>query len=326
MLDNIEAQLSSRWKRLVAELRSSGESTCPISCRSRVSNWPTSSAPAAPGPRLRRDSGLPTRDGGPPRGSCSRRVRSLAHVDDQASTATAYRPLLDDDAPAYSELSRPSKLCPNAAVLALAGRRLRVLRRGPRGPAALKPAVRDELRASSTWHSTRTRHATFAPQGPLAGLSLRIHARYQREEILAALDHATLDRVPSVFREGVLRSDQWNADAFLITLKKSETDFSPTTMYQDYAISPTLFHWESQSTTSSPSPTGRRYIHHWELGSSILLFTRDRKTNAMGTAPYMFLGPATYVSHTGDRPMAITWKLENPMPMDMFIAASVAVS
>ena len=31
----------------------------------------------------------------------------------------------------------------------------------------------------------------------------------------------------------------------------------------------------------------------------------------MGTEPYMFLGPANYVSHTGDRPIAITWQLEN---------------
>ena len=97
-------------------------------------------------------------------------------------------------------------------------------------------------------------------------------------------------------------------------------------MYQDYAISPDLFHWESQSTTSADSKTGQRYIHHEELGSSILLFTRERKTDAMGTSPYMFLGPAVYVSHSGDRPMGITWKLEHPMPMEMFTAASVAVS
>ncbi len=30
------------------------------------------------------------------------------------------------------------------------------------------------------------------------------------------------------------------------TLDKSDGDFSPTTRYRDYAISPTLIHWESQ--------------------------------------------------------------------------------
>ena len=113
-----------------------------------------------------------------------------------------------------------------------------------------------------------------------------------------------MTRVPAVFREGVLRAPDWDADAFLITLKKSDTDFSPSTMYRDYAISPDLFHWESQSTTSVDSPTGQRYLNHRRLGSSILLFVRDGKTNEMGTEPYMFLGPANYLSHTGDRPIA----------------------
>ena len=38
-------------------------------------------------------------------------------------------------------------------------------------------------------------------------------------------------------------------DVFFITLKKSERLFSPTTRYNDYAISPGEFHWESQSLT-----------------------------------------------------------------------------
>jgi len=58
--------------------------------------------------------------------------------------------------------------------------------------------------------------------------------------------------------------------------------------------------------------------------SSIPLFVRDGKTNEMGTEPYMFLGPADYVSHAGDRPIAITWKLGRPMPFDVFTAARVA--
>ncbi len=112
-------------------------------------------------------------------------------------------------------------------------------------------------------------------------------------------------------REGVAWCEDVNADAFLITLKKSDRDYSPTTMYRDFALSPDLFHWESQSTTSSNSPTGQRYIHHRERGSHILLFVRDAKTNAFGTSPYVFLGPAEYVSHEGDRPMAITWRLHS---------------
>jgi hypothetical protein len=127
-------------------------------------------------------------------------------------------------------------------------------------------------------------------------------------------------------REGVAWCEEVKADAFLITLQKSERDYSPTTMYRDYALSPDLFHWESQSTTSVASPTGQRYLRHAQLGTHILLFVRARARNGLGTAPYTFLGPATYVSHTGDRPVAITWHLHRPMPTDVYLAARMAVA
>jgi len=110
-------------------------------------------------------------------------------------------------------------------------------------------------------------------------------------------------------------------DAFFVTLKKSETDYSPTTLYRDYPISRTLFHWESQSTTSVNSATGQRYL----TGGSIpLLFVRRQKETEFGKgAPYVFLGRASYVSHTGDRPIAITWRLSSPMPADLFAETSI---
>ena len=103
-------------------------------------------------------------------------------------------------------------------------------------------------------------------------------------------------------------------DVFFVTLNKSDKDYSPTTMYQDYSINETLFHWQSQSTTAANSPTGRRYIHHRELGTKILLFVREFKTDLAGTAPYTFLGTASYVKHEGSHPMSITWKLDVPIP------------
>ena len=33
---------------------------------------------------------------------------------------------------------------------------------------------------------------------------------------------------------------------------------------------------------------------------------------------YAFIGPARYQSHTGDRPIAITWKLEHALPAALF--------
>jgi Domain of unknown function (DUF3427) len=92
-------------------------------------------------------------------------------------------------------------------------------------------------------------------------------------------------------------------------------------VYRDYPISPTLFHWESQSTTSENSPTGQRYLGGT---SDVLLFVREQQRDELGTSPYLFLGRAQYASHQGSRPIAITWRLEHAMPSEVFNAASVA--
>jgi superfamily II DNA or RNA helicase/HKD family nuclease len=150
---------------------------------------------------------------------------------------------------------------------------------------------------------------TSAPYAPLA-----IHAEYSRDEILGGLGHWTMSQRPDQ-REGVLHLPGAKLDAFFVTLQKSEHDYSPTTMYEDYAISHDMFHWQSQSTTSAESPTGQRYIAHRELGYNPLLFVRANKLLASGLAsPYAFLGPAEYLSHEGSRPISIVWRLLHPMP------------
>ena len=156
---------------------------------------------------------------------------------------------------------------------------------------------------------------------------LKVHARYTREEIVSAMDYVSIEgRKPNSFREGVLFSAAANADAFLVTLHKSEADYSPTTMYQDYAISPELFHWESQSVTTVASKTGQRYLNHRSTGSHVLLFTRPQKVSAPGTgATCLFLGEADYAEHRGERPIAITWHLRTPMPTADFAVASVVM-
>ncbi len=126
-------------------------------------------------------------------------------------------------------------------------------------------------------------------------------------------------------REGVKRLEEKKLDVFFITLNKSDKDYSPTTMYQDYAISDVLFHWQSQSTTPADSPTGQRYIHHRETGDRVLLFVREWKSDGSGSLPYTFLGTASYVQHSGSRPMNITWRLHRPMPASMLRKANQLV-
>jgi superfamily II DNA or RNA helicase len=139
---------------------------------------------------------------------------------------------------------------------------------------------------------------------------LDLHCTYTRDQILVAMDFMK----PSTVREGVKFLPEKYTDVFFVTLNKSNKDYSPTTMYNDYSINETLFHWQSQSTTSEESRTGQRYINHKKQGVRVLLFVREYKSNIAGAAPYTFLGLADYVKHAGSRPMNITWKLHKPIP------------
>ncbi|MEV6690346.1 DUF3427 domain-containing protein [Micromonospora sp. NPDC051196] len=154
---------------------------------------------------------------------------------------------------------------------------------------------------------------------PVAGLPLRVHARYSRNEACAAFGMSN----PGSLREGVKWLPDAQADIFFVTLVKSEHHYSPTTMYADRAITETLFQWESQSTTSSASATGQRYIHHAGRGSTVHLFVRETKVadRDLGAPAYLYAGPMTYQQHTGDRPMRIIWRLHHPLPADMYAAA-----
>jgi hypothetical protein len=140
------------------------------------------------------------------------------------------------------------------------------------------------------------------------GIPLAVHARYTRDEALAAFGSGTTDRPPQL-REGVRHISEAAADLFFVTLNKSEREYSP-------------------ATHGSEAPTIRRYVEHRERGVSINLFVRDTKRGEAGiTAPYAYLGPARYVAHEGERPVAFTWRLENPMPEELFERArSVAVA
>ncbi|MCW3839162.1 DUF3427 domain-containing protein [Micromonospora yasonensis] len=161
-------------------------------------------------------------------------------------------------------------------------------------------------------------HRVTEPVG-LGRVPLRVHARYSRNEACAAFGMPN----PGSLREGVKWLAEEQADIFFVTLVKSEQHYSPTTMYADRAITETLFQWESQSTTTSASATGQRYIHHEKQGSTVHLFVRETKVaeGNMGVPAYLYAGPMTYREHSGERPMRIIWELAHPLPADMYTAA-----
>jgi superfamily II DNA or RNA helicase len=152
---------------------------------------------------------------------------------------------------------------------------------------------------------------------------LHVHARYTRREILAAMGEGDEDLVTTPeWREGVRSATLERAELLAFTFDKSNKSFSATTRYRDYAISSSLIHWESQSTTSADSPTGRRYQDHMTDKRSILLFSRSRTDEKA----FWFLGPAAYRGHVGERPLAVTWELEYPLAADLFVEFAAAVA
>ena len=164
------------------------------------------------------------------------------------------------------------------------------------------------------------------PSGLEAEIPLTLHARYSRQEVIAALGFGEGVK-PKVTQGGILWVPQARSDVFFIDLKKAERDYSPTTMYRDYAINRELFHWESQSRQTPQQPTVQRYISHQAQGSRVLLFVRERKSFELGTQTFTFLGPASYVEHRGERPVSFTWRLATAMPEELFeVARSVAAA
>lgn len=317
VLASVRQHLTLRWNMLVRELRAHPTDSLP----QFLDDSGAELSQVVRGDRswttLRRQAGM---IGEAPAGEepLLKRVRALTHVDDPGRVR-AYRQLLSgvrtfDPADPFARMLYFT-IWPSGGGYADFNQ----------GWTALVDhgAAREEMQLIIEMAFANSRRLTRPGGGP-EQLPLALHGSYQREEILAALGHADLKRPPSQFREGVLRATVRGRtiDAFFVTLNKSEAEYSPSTMYRDYPISPTLFHWESQSTTSVASETGQRYIRG---GSTVLLFVRRERRNEFGTAPYTYLGQATYVSHSGDRPVAITWKLASPMPPDLYSETALAI-
>ena len=153
---------------------------------------------------------------------------------------------------------------------------------------------------------------------------LDLHCEYSINQVMAAFGYFN-ERFWTNFQAGVKHFRDKNLDAFFITLNKSEKDFSPSTLYEDYAINEELFHWQSQSRTSVESETGQRYINHMKTGNRIVLFVREGKKKDGLASPYVYLGDAEYVSHSGSMPISFVWRLKEEMPAGMVKVAEKVV-
>lgn len=297
VLQNIRSSLRIDWNGLAAELRRLGDCTLATFLedtgldlddiyRRRRGGWAG----------LRRLAGLDRYPEEPEDDQLARAIGRMLHLDDPERLGFLAR-ILDESHPPMREAAteRERRLL-SVLHFSLWGASAR-LDKMTHGLERLwsNRARRVELMQLVEVLRNRIRRVVH-PLDPSGRIPLHVHAQYSRDEALAAFGVES----PGSVRQGVRWVENELADVFFVTLRKTERHYSPTTMYQDRAITPSLFQWESQSTTSETSPTGQRYIQHRVRGSTVHLFIRETKEadGDMGAPPYLYAGPATYVSHS----------------------------
>ena len=309
-----QAATATQWATLVEELREIGDTS--------MSEWAEKSGrrisdlyrrPETSWTRLRRDAGLATDPPAEGEEQLLRAVRRLDHVDDPERVAFYTDFLSRESAPTVGDLNSRQE-----RILEMLINGLSVAKPGDTLKAAVDrlwphSAVRSELCELFVALGARSERIE-EPVYPGGASPVALHAQYTGEEALLAFGKGSVGKPPTR-REGVRWIEDARTDLLFVTLRKSEKTFSPSTMYRDYALTRSLFHWESQNSTYDQSPVGQRYINHQETGSEVILMVResDKRTNGAG-APFTCLGPVKYVSHTGNRPMAVTWELEHDLP------------
>ena len=326
VFESIRAAVPSRWTARADELRALARAEGdPVTLARFLGETGLELEDVYAGGRswsdLREQAGLSCAPAGPEEAVLRRACGRLLHVDDLERLDT-WRRFLEHDAPpapgALDERERRLLRMLVAQVVDQAVHRTTSLEAG----AALLWAhrqVRAELRELLDALDPRVDH--LHEPLPAPDVPLQIHARYTRIEILAAFGVGEGAKV-AAWQTGVRWVPEARADLLAFTLDKTSGQFSPTTRYRDYAISRDLVHWESQSATREDSATGLRYREHAARGTSIMLLARLRADERA----FWFLGPARYVSHEGELPMAITWRLEHPLPGDLFASFAAAVA
>jgi hypothetical protein len=176
--------------------------------------------------------------------------------------------------------------------------------------------LREELGELSDLLTARTELPARRIPGLPQEWPLLLYGRYEIREVLTAAGWLTESR-RTPFQAGIVTLQDAKIELLFVTLDKSE-GYHDRISYHDYAISPEIFHWQTQNAAGPDTPAGRRYIESPENGWRFFLFVRERKD-----AAYCAVGPVSKMQVEGDRPMSVHWRLEVALPMELFRAFSV---
>lgn len=322
VLDSLREIANQTWRRLTAELgafaagRNREEITLALFLREqcveledvyRSRGWTA----------LRRAAGLEQREVGADEGYLGEHFDGLLHVNDPMRLEV-FAFVAREGAACWSRLGpRQQRVVQMLAYQTFANRNdlmdgLSFLQRFDRSP-----LMREELGELGAFLDDRTDLEAVPCPGFPDEYPLTLHAAYSRREILTGIGWMTKDRKPALVA-GVLPLHDSKIELLFVTLDKKE-GFHDRVAYHDYAISPELFHWQTQNTAGPNTPGGRRYSESSTNGWRFQLFVRETRDD-----PYIALGPVRMEGEpSGDRPMSITWRLQVPTPLALFRRFSV---
>ena len=252
-----------------------------------------------------------------------KRISYLQHVADPLRVDTWFDWLTSDEPPAVSAFKRVEQR------LAVQLMHLLAMMPPTLGAGFERLWRHDAVRAEIAELLTLAHASLDASPRPLMGLGdvpLMAHARYTRAEVFAAMGVSTVDK-PKEHREGVYFAPTTATQLMFVTLHKDNAKFSSTVQYKDHALTSELFHWESPNNWRQQSPAMRKCIGDGPGSSEDrLLFVRERSNGAMEGTFRCFGQVDLQGELEGDRPVALTWKLRQPLPELVFQSTSLVLA
>lgn len=142
------------------------------------------------------------------------------------------------------------------------------------------------------------------------GAEIELYGCYSADEI-----HLLLENKLGRWQVSGAQYNRENRFAMIfVTLNKSDREYSPSTLYEDYAISQFQFHWQSMNKTQELSESGQRIINQKQNGWKYILFVRESKTDEYGIINgYYCLGAMDFNSSHGESPMNVIWDMHEPI-------------